>query len=68
MCIRDRYYAEVSHDPIKLGKNADLRFLGGYQRDYYGYDGKMCIRDRYVAHPKHLVTKKSLTSLKSLNK
>ena len=41
------YYAEVSHDPIKLGKNADLRFLGGYQRDYYGYDGsKMCIRDR----------------------
>jgi len=24
------YYAEVSHDPIKLGKNADLRFLGGY--------------------------------------
>ena len=35
------YYAEVSHDPIKLGKNADLRFLGGYQRDYYGYDGSI---------------------------
>ena len=33
------YYTEVSHDPIKLWKNADLRFLGGYQRDYYGYDG-----------------------------
>ena len=33
------YYTEVSHDPIKLWKNADLRFLGGYQRDYYGYNG-----------------------------
>lgn len=32
------YYTEVSHDPIKLGKNANLRFLGGYQRDYYGYN------------------------------
>ena len=32
------YYTEVSHDPIKLWKNADLRFLGGYQRDYYGYN------------------------------
>ena len=32
------YKVEVSHDPINLWKNSTLRFFGGYQRDYYGYD------------------------------
>lgn len=31
---------EFSHDPIKLGgEDATLRFFGGYQRDYYAYNG-----------------------------
>ncbi len=33
-----QYYGEVSHTPIKLWDGASLRFLGGYQRDYYGYN------------------------------
>ena len=32
------YFGEVSHDTIKLAKNANLRFFAGYQRDYYGYN------------------------------
>lgn len=29
---------EISHDPIKVTSKGRLRFLGGYQRDYYGYN------------------------------
>lgn len=32
------FFGEVSHDRIKLSKNAGIRFYGGYQRDYYGYN------------------------------
>ncbi len=36
--VHKDYKVEVSHDPINLWKDGTLRFFGGYQRDYYGYD------------------------------
>ena len=36
--VHKDYKVEVSHDPITIWKDGTLRFFGGYQRDYYGYD------------------------------
>ena len=33
-----KYFGEVSHDPIHVGKHTHVTFYGGYQRDYYGYN------------------------------
>lgn len=35
------YYAEVTHEPLKVWKDGNLRFFGGYQRDYYSYDSSI---------------------------
>ncbi len=36
--MHKQVYAEVSHTPIVLWKDATIRFFGGYQRDYYNYN------------------------------
>lgn len=34
-----KYYGELSHDVLKPWANANFRFFGGYQRDFYKADG-----------------------------
>lgn len=36
-----QYYTEVSHDPLKLWENANIRLFTGYERDYYSYDNSV---------------------------
>lgn len=39
--LHNEVYTQVSHDPIRLWDGASLRFLVGYQRDYYEYNHKV---------------------------
>ena len=36
-----KYFGELSHDPVHIGPKTEVKFYGGYQRDYYGYDSSV---------------------------